>query len=148
MDREALLRRRRELYRQRRERGKGSEIISKERVLQATCVSRITCPQLLSRMHSQARISMLLASVQYICYIWIRNDSVNYTKLKITEKQSLLIRLRESPQIFIVKCCKCLCRQFAIMELHTVFFFSPVKAIGLFCCLNSTIIYCYELILK
>ena len=74
MDREALLRRRRELYRQRRElypqrreRGKGSEIILKERVLQATCVSRITCPQLLylmrECMHSQAHPSMLLASV-------------------------------------------------------------------------------------
>ena len=67
MDREALLRHHRELYRQRREREKGSEIISKERVLQATCVSRITCPQLFSLMracmHSQARPSMLLASV-------------------------------------------------------------------------------------
>ena len=51
-DREALLRRRRELYRQCRERGKGSEIISKERVLQATCVFRITCPQLLSLMRA------------------------------------------------------------------------------------------------
>ena len=67
MDREALLRHHRELYRQRRERGKGSEIISKERVLQASCVSRITCPQLLSLMracmHSQAHPSMLLTSV-------------------------------------------------------------------------------------
>ena len=61
MDREALPKRHRELYRQRREphrqhreretpeernaRRKGSEIISKERALQTTCVSRITCPQ-------------------------------------------------------------------------------------------------------
>ena len=67
MDREALLRHRRELYQQHREREMPEEREVKERVLQATCVSRITCPQLLSLMracmHSQARPSMLLASV-------------------------------------------------------------------------------------
>ena len=49
--------------------------------------------------------------------------TVNYTKLYVTEKQSLLICLRESPQLFIVKCYKCLCRQLAIMKTPTVFFF-------------------------
>ena len=72
MDREALLRRRRELYRQRRERETPDEKEvrlsgRREYLIQATCVSRITCPQLLSLMHvcmhSQARPSMLLASV-------------------------------------------------------------------------------------
>ena len=56
-----------------------------------------------------------------ICHTWIGNDSVNYTKLYITEKQSLLIRLRESPPMFIVKFFKCLCRQLVIMGIHIVF---------------------------
>ena len=46
-------------------------------------------------------------------------------KFSVTEKQSLLIRLRKSPQLFIVKCYKCLCRQFAIVEIRIVLFFSP-----------------------
>ena len=41
------------------------------------------------------------------------------------EKQLLLIYLQESPQIFIVKCYKHLCRQLVIMEICTVFFFFP-----------------------
>ena len=51
--------------------------------------------------------------------------TVTYTKLYVMEKQSLLIRLRKSPQLFIVKCYKCLCRQFEIMEIRIVFFFFP-----------------------
>ena len=85
---------------------------------------------------------------QYICYTWIGNDSINYTKLYGAEKQSLLLHLWESPQLFIVKYYKCLRRQLVIIEIHTVFFFPPMIVIGLFCCLNSTIIYCYEPILK
>ena len=41
-----------------------------------------------------------------------------------------------------------LCREFVIMEIRTVFFFFPVVVIGLFCYLNSIIIYYYEPILK
>ena len=35
--------------------------------------------------------------LKHRCYMWIGNDSVNYAKLCVMEKQSLLIHLQESP---------------------------------------------------
>ena len=69
-------------------------------------------------------------------------------KIMCNGETVLINTFTKSPQLLIVKCYKYLCRQFAIVEIHIVFIFSPMIAIGLFCCLNSTIIYYYELILK
>ena len=135
-------------------------------ILKCACISSVRLPllQLLPLMCNTSFTDIqhplaLGEQVQFlpwiiICYTWIGNNSVNYTKLYIMEKQSLLIRLRESPQLFMVKCYKCLCNN---VDTYSVFLFPrdsdsvflfPVIAIGSFCCLNSTITHCYEPILK